>query len=170
MTDAIKVTVDGPPVTAEVTLEQVREYLRRKGWVKSVELECAQLWTLNRKTGAPEEPKVDVFDFPPDRLEEAAIELRYTVLAVARHEQREPSEVLREIAGGAATSAEALADEIEAQRRQVALTVDDALRWAREHYESVGRGMTADSKAKRRINAGAWLLVAQRMIAREADR
>lgn len=28
----IKVTVDGPPVSADITLEQVRAYLTAKGW------------------------------------------------------------------------------------------------------------------------------------------
>ncbi len=42
---AISVTVDGPPVTASITLEQVRAYLRSKGWELEYSSDSYERWT-----------------------------------------------------------------------------------------------------------------------------
>src|SRR5690348_8601585 len=100
MTVPIRVTVDGEPVVREVTLDQVREYLRAKGWEMRAEREKFQLWMRPGDT-EPESPVVWVEDWPDPGLR--AHGARGTICSFARHERRKPAAVLREIeAHGAA--------------------------------------------------------------------
>jgi hypothetical protein len=92
MTDAIKVTVDGPPVTAKVTWEKVREYLTRKGWAREGGDERINRW-WNADTSMWVGPSMRASS---------------VVEWIARHEQRHPADVLREIAGVAEPAATTL--------------------------------------------------------------
>jgi hypothetical protein len=64
------------------------------------------------------------------------------------------------------------ADEIEAEAAKYTRQPDfeDAVRFAREAHEDIDRARGERSRAERRIDAAAWLLIAQRMLAREAGR
>ncbi len=160
MSDPIKVTVDGEPVTAEVTLEQVRAYLRRKGWEPPSRVAPIEVWSKG------EGPRVSV-----------TMALDQTVRVVAAWEQRHPAAVLREIAGtvepietGYTRAARKHADEIEAEAGGRRISFYDALRAAQDARVDAGRTSTqrlADDLYER---AAAWLLVAQRLLAKEAGR
>ncbi len=93
MSDTIEVTVDGPPVTCDVTWEQVRAYLRRAGWeAKDGCPRRVVAWTIQNGAWI-------VYVRPqPWR---AVDSLRSVIETVAEQEQRHPSAVLFDIARGA---------------------------------------------------------------------
>jgi hypothetical protein len=72
------------------------------------------------------------------------------------------------------TPAEARADEIEAEiaKHGCARGFEDALRFAREAWNDVQWlvGKDRGREARLRLDAAAWLVVAQRMLARDAGR
>lgn len=88
--EKIRVTVDGEPVTREVSLRQVRAYLSARGWAKSDDHGWAEVWRRSRGS---------VWLYVDH--EDSAYMLDCSVRDVARTEQRHPAEVLREIAGDA---------------------------------------------------------------------
>lgn len=96
VSDVIKVTVDGEPVTREITLERVRAYLAGKGWIKGIE-------TDKDDFGNPLRCRVEVWDHG---CASVLIWLdgkgsgRRMIEDIAGREGRPPAEVLREIAGG----------------------------------------------------------------------
>ncbi len=100
----IRVTVDGPSVSADVSLDQVCAYLTRKGWEKRSEAThddegrplngTVEIW---QPIGADAEPFVFVW---VGRRGGDGERIAHLVERVARHEKRHPAEVLREIAGG----------------------------------------------------------------------
>lgn len=209
MTVPIRVTVDGEPVTREVTMEQMRAYLLAKGWERRAETaDHHEHFTIDDKTA--------VID--PLQLEQA-------IGDIAGQESRSPAAVLREIAGEAEeyvriwdvalsecvarvwlghdgtwavrridgaliadfqkthalagalrqaviadprekTTVERRADEIEATRPA---NVQAALLFAKNrHADAIdGRGNRRDGYL---LEAAAWILVAQRALAREAAR
>lgn len=80
----------------------------------------------------------------------------------------------REMAARTATEktpAERRADEIVGAPKLSSITFNDALRWARENYEA-SRWPSSDPKIaeRNRVEAEAMLIVAQRLLAREAAR
>lgn len=103
MSAPVRVTVDGEPVTREVTLDQVREYMCSKGWEKRSE-------TDRDDFGKPLGATVEIWGKGIDPKDEillwtggvagAHIERRTAnaIGEVARSEQRHPAAVLREIA------------------------------------------------------------------------
>lgn len=112
MTAAIKVTVAGPDVTAEVALDQVRAHLGRKGWERRADNDGLEMWLHIGSSGGPDEPRVWIEHYGDA---EDVNRLRLTLHQIARAERRHPAEVLREIAGGAAPSADLDLDAIEAR-------------------------------------------------------
>jgi hypothetical protein len=98
MSADITVTVDGEPVVAIVTLDQVREYLRGKGWARTADepphlrYHGVEVWSPRRRSA----PRVWLGVLPGGDLSQNG---RDIAVLVARHEGRTPAVVLREIAG-----------------------------------------------------------------------
>lgn len=208
MTAPIRVTVDGEPVTREVTLEQVRAYLTAKGWCRDDNTHGYERWLHECGPGDGDAAPSWII-FP------TITPMGLVVERVAAQEQRHPSAVLRAIAGGAIwatathaadhvfdmlsgrpkpegrdviareleywhergvhdciaseramkTPAERRADEIEADRMETfGLNLRGVLHKASDAYEAV------ELPEWRRTEAAAWLIIAQRMLAREAAR
>lgn len=118
----ISVTVAGPSFARAVTWEQVRAYLRAKGWVLRVRSDnenhirvgstepegfapLVELW-ICPGWAEPLDPSVHLGVF---RGGEASVSMAQAVYNVARHERRGAADVLREIAG----DAEACAPDLE---------------------------------------------------------
>jgi hypothetical protein len=102
MTAPIRVTVDGEPVTREVTLEQVREYLRARGWEKRAETDKDDdgnlLGAIVEIWGTGAEEILFWTSGPGGSMMQRRIS--NVIARVAVHEQRHPAAVLREIASG----------------------------------------------------------------------
>lgn len=91
MSDKIRVTVDGEPVSAEVSWEQVRAYLRAKGWELEDERDGLQMWVQG-----------------PHTIWMEGREVRRVLNAIACHEGRHTAAVLR---GAEPDGVEALSEE-----------------------------------------------------------
>lgn len=85
MGERIQVTVDGPPVTVEISLRQVEEYLRGRGW-GLLESERWNQW--NTGWMVAHTPRHGLGDWHPSDV----------VRGIAHHEKRPAYEVLRDIA------------------------------------------------------------------------
>lgn len=141
--DRIRVTVDGEPATREVSWDDVRAYLRARGWEQTGDSKSVEWWTKNVDG---DRWKVGLI-----MLERRANEnLASAIANVAYFEGLHPSAVLRGIARGTEpTGVEALSEE------EIALA-----------EETLG-----DAKTAERIDRSGWqrrLLATVR--AREAER
>jgi len=105
--DRISVTVDGPPVSREVTWEQVRAYLRAKGWGHHSSYQSGV------ETWVDAANEYSVYLGPTGAR--AAESLQLVVYTLHHHEQRHPSAVLADIARGTEEPAALDLDAIEAR-------------------------------------------------------
>lgn len=84
--DRIRVTVDGEPVSAEVSWEQVRVYLTAKGWAHGKNAHGNEMWTCSESM--------------PCQLFPKSWSIPVALNRIAIHEQRHLAAVLRDIARG----------------------------------------------------------------------
>lgn len=137
----IRVTVE-EPITREITLEQVREYMSCKKWREHVTpperlglgpAVSIALWKCPGHAG-PFDPAVSIIRPLDGQTDEEIV--RAAIYTIAAHEGRSPAAVLREIAGeaeGRSTRAEL----------QLLAAVDEA-RAALGHFASKPRGTVLD--------------------------
>jgi hypothetical protein len=95
--EQVEVAVDGERLVRRVSLEQVREYLRKRWEPRRSSYEGFEVWGLVDKSAWPDRDPVvhlRVHVTRPGSIERA-------VECIATHELRHPAAVLREIAGGA---------------------------------------------------------------------
>lgn len=91
--DKIRVTVDGEPVAADVSWDDVRAYLRAKGWTCLPDDGRGQEWW-----DLPKCPHRILIGRGDDNEEIEALQLEHGIAILAHHERRRPAVVLREIA------------------------------------------------------------------------
>jgi hypothetical protein len=104
-------TVPGPDVARSISWEDVRAYLRAKGWTlrETSKTRALELWLQTGSDGGPEEPHVWV-GFAAGDERDAMV---YALTSIGNAEQRSAHAVLADIARGnaPATNAEPLSEE-----------------------------------------------------------
>jgi hypothetical protein len=100
-TNKHSVTFDGEPVTREVSIAEVKTYMIRKGFRLANRFEAGEAWTLARVGEVDADTMFAHIDVGKYASEARAI------VEVATCLNREPRDVLREIAGDVVTLADA---------------------------------------------------------------
>lgn len=156
------VTVDGPPVTADVSWADVRAYLRARGWTDKSAYGGNEEWTC----ADPLPCKVYVIPRSPH--------LDVTIKHIAQHDRRHPADVLRDIARGPdAVGVEPLTEvelvEVGAGHRSYGISVVDVPRMLatvrareaeRDAIDSKLAAMELDA-ARHSAHRSAWRALAQ---------